>query len=155
MLTNAIYFKADWQAQFNKSQKPRRGGFPSLIKANRESAADASQRRVFARISTAAASKGWKYPYREQTTVDDHMFTCPSGRTGLPTLEGAITPDAVNIWLSQFRPVPEVIVTLPKFRVKTQFELDDVLHAMGMKQAFGPGADFSGMASKGNHAAQR
>jgi serpin B len=42
----------------------------------------------------------------------------------------------------------EVVVSLPKFRLEEEFELGPVLKAMGMKDAFGAGADFSGMTGR-------
>jgi len=39
----------------------------------------------------------------------------------------------------------KVIVSVPKFRMTSQFSLADVLKSMGMKDAFSGKADFSGM----------
>jgi serine protease inhibitor len=41
--------------------------------------------------------------------------------------------------------VRAVDFTMPKFKIETRAELSDVLSAMGMRRAFGEGADFSGI----------
>ena len=42
----------------------------------------------------------------------------------------------------------KVIVSIPKFKTTAEFELAKTLEAMGMKDAFGGAADFSGMNGK-------
>jgi serpin B len=51
----------------------------------------------------------------------------------------------VKQWFGQLRQVPKVVLTLPKFKMTQQVELQDTLGAMGMPLAFDARADFSGM----------
>ena len=52
-------------------------------------------------------------------------------------------------WLSGGWRNNEIILTLPKFKMTSQFELADALGALGMRQAFKEGAaDFSGMTGR-------
>jgi serpin B len=51
-------------------------------------------------------------------------------------------------WLGQLQPESGVWLNMPKFKVMAQFQLQDVLGWMGMRQAFGPAADFSGMTGR-------
>jgi serpin B len=55
----------------------------------------------------------------------------------------------VQAWLTSGWRDNEIILTLPKFKMTSQFELAGALNALGMKQAFQEGAaDFSGMTGK-------
>ena len=63
----------------------------------------------------------------------------------LTDLEKALSPATLNAWLARLRK-QEVHVYLPKFKMTCEFKLKEVLQAMGMKDAFVPGAaDFTGM----------
>jgi serpin B len=74
----------------------------------------------------------------------------PRDTGGLPALEESLTASHMKQWLVQLQPVPEVILTLPKFKMTRQFGLEGTLSAMGMSRAFDANAaDFSGMT--GNH----
>lgn len=68
----------------------------------------------------------------------------PKKTDGLADLEGELTPDSLSQWLDSAHK-REVIVSLPRFKMTSKFELARVLQAMGMTDAFLRGADFSGM----------
>ena len=73
----------------------------------------------------------------------------PNEAAGLSALEASMTASNTQQWLRQLRPLPKVIVTVPKFKMTQQFGLGATLGAMGMPQAFEKGvADFSGMTGK-------
>ena len=69
----------------------------------------------------------------------------PNEVGGMFALEQSLTAPNTRQWLGQLRPVPKVILTLPKFKMTRQFELQDTLGSMGMTLAFDAYADFSGM----------
>jgi len=70
----------------------------------------------------------------------------PKQVDGLASLEGKLTADNLNRWLSKLS-ATDVDVSLPKFQMTSQFELSGALTAMGMTDAFVPGqADFLGIA---------
>ena len=76
------------------------------------------------------------------------LVLLPDEAEGLPALEAKLTIDALGRWLSGLRE-REVRAYLPRFRLESQFQLADVLKAMGMATAFSPEeADFSGMSSR-------
>lgn len=72
----------------------------------------------------------------------------PDAVNGLSTLQEALSADKIHMWLGQLRPAAGVIVTIPRFKMEEEYQLKDSLAAMGIRQAFGPGADFSGMVTK-------
>ncbi|QDV34379.1 Serpin (serine protease inhibitor) [Tautonia plasticadhaerens] len=76
------------------------------------------------------------------------VIVLPGKIEGLPTLEERLNADDLSRWLSGLRE-RKVRVFLPRFTSSSQFQLAEVLGAMGMPRAFRPGeADFSGMSSE-------
>jgi serpin B len=67
---------------------------------------------------------------------------------GLPALEKSFTAENASKWIKKLAPVEKVILSLPRFTMTQQFELSGTLTKMGMPQAFGSTADFSGMTGK-------
>ena len=63
---------------------------------------------------------------------------------GLAEVEDNLTQEKLATLLASVRE-SDVYVTLPKFRLEAEFSLDGTLSAMGMSDAFGPNADFSGV----------
>jgi serpin B len=76
------------------------------------------------------------------------LVLLPDQIEGLSALEAKLTVDNVSRWQSGMRR-EEVRVYLPRFTLTSQFQLADVLKAMGMTHVFMPGgADLTGMSSE-------
>ena len=71
----------------------------------------------------------------------------PKSVTGLPELEKSLTRDNLTGWLGNLSD-RNVQVSLPKFRVESEFSLGKALSEMGMPTAFSDKADFSGISAK-------
>jgi serpin B len=70
----------------------------------------------------------------------------PNDVAGLPALEQALTAAKAQKWLSGVWRTNKVVLTLPKFKMTSTFQLASALGALGMKQAFErSAADFSGV----------
>jgi len=140
VLTNAIYFKGDWQTPFDKAQTKTEDFYASP--------ATTVQAPLMHREGGFNYLKGdtWQaleIPYKNrQLSI---VIFLPNDRTGLSALESSLTASNAQQWLRQLEPVSKIIVTLPKFRMTQEFELGGTLGAMGMPQAFTGSADFSGM----------
>ena len=61
-------------------------------------------------------------------------------------MENKLTADKLQQWTKNLRK-RQVHVFLPKFKLTSEFQLADVLRAMGMTLAFSGQADFSGISS--------
>ena len=75
----------------------------------------------------------------------------PKSANGLAELETQLTSVNVEKWLNTLAGIRkrEVSIFLPKFKTTSEFELSDILGAMGMQDAFSDQlADFSGMTGK-------
>jgi serine protease inhibitor len=73
----------------------------------------------------------------------------PRQPEGLANLEKMLTPEHLRQWLGRLQG-RTVHLFLPKFKLQTEYEMNETLKALGMTRAFDTGkADFSGMSSAG------
>jgi serpin B len=142
VLTDAIYFKADWQAQFQEAQTENENFY--LSTAHKNVTAPLMHRSGGYNYFDGGMFQILELPYKSGEL--SMIVFLPKDMDGLPVFEQSLTAPKVRQWLSQLRPVPRVIVTFPKFKVTEQLELGSTLGAMGMPKSFDQGAaDFSGM----------
>ncbi|MBA4186943.1 MAG: hypothetical protein C0467_02890 [Planctomycetaceae bacterium] len=139
VLTNAIYFKGDWQTPFEKKQTK---DLP-FTQADGTKADMPLMHRV----------GGYLYSENDTLQVLDMPYTgrrvsmtviLPKKADGLPAVEKDLTEDKLASLLKTLRFEKQVHVHLPRFKIEKSFTLNQPLIAMGMKAAFA-GADFSGM----------
>jgi serine protease inhibitor len=140
VLTNAIYFKGDWQTQFDKAQ--------TKTEDFHASPTTTIQVPLMHRDGGFNYLKGetWQaleIPYKNKQL--SMVIFLPNDSNGLPALEQAMTTANMQQWVRRLEPASKVIVTVPKFRMTQEFELGGTLSAMGMPEAFTGSADFSGM----------
>jgi serpin B len=141
VLTNAIYFKGDWQEQFDKAQIRDEDFHLSAAKDVKVPLMHRDGRFNYFNGGTFQALE---LPYK--TGQLSMIVFLPNEASGLSALEESLTPASMQQWLGQLRPASKVILTLPKFTMTRQFGLAGTLGAMGMRLAFIKGvADFSGM----------
>jgi serpin B len=141
VLTDAIYFKADWQTQFHKEA--------TTVEDFHLAPAQTIKAPLMHKTGGYNYFNGGTFqiveiPYKSRDL--SMIIFLPKDVDGLSAFEQSLTASNMQKWLSQLKPVSRVIVTFPKFKVTQQFELGGVLGAMGMPSAFKLGAaDFSGM----------
>lgn len=139
VLTNAVYFKADWQTPFNP-QSPM-GTFQAP--AGSVSVAmmtGPAQVPVWTGLGYTAAS----LPYAGETA--SMVLLVPDAGT-FDAFEAALTADTLQAALAGAAAAAPEAVTLPRFKVAGQhFSVKAALTALGMTDAFAvPPADFSGI----------
>jgi serpin B len=145
VLTNAVYFKGDWEDAFDKSATKPSDFFLTAT----EKASDVPlmyQKRMLRFSQTKFADgkelKLLELPYKgKQLSM---VVLLPEAKDGLTELEQHLSADVLQQWLDALN-YREIKVWLPKFKMTDEFQLSDVLVAMGMKNAFNATADFSGM----------
>jgi serine protease inhibitor len=143
VLTNAIYFKGDWQTQFDKAQTRDEDFYTS--QAQTKKVAFMHREGSFSYFD-GGTFQLLEIPYKSKEL--SLVVLLPKDRGGLPALEKSLTASNTEQWLSQVVQFDKVIVALPKFKSTQQFELGSTLGTMGMPQAFKGSADFSGMTGK-------
>ncbi len=144
VLTNAIYFKATWQQQFEETQTVQQPFFIS------------PQDSVIVPMMNMA---GARFPYTE--TPDLQVLELPYSGDSLAmlimlprkhevaALERMLDTLLVSSWINNLAP-QKVNLSMPRFQLETKYTLNTILSDMGMKNAFSTQADFSGMDGKGS-----
>jgi serpin B len=140
VLTNAIYFKAEWESKF-APQVTRERPFQAAAdkKVNVPTMAQTSK---FSYLETDAFQLV-ELPYAGKDL--SMLVLLPTKADGLPELEKDLTAEKLAEWQGKMK---EAMVTifLPKFKVTGSFEMKEVLTRMGMERAFDSNrADFSGI----------
>ncbi|OHB77236.1 MAG: hypothetical protein A2Z25_08330 [Planctomycetes bacterium RBG_16_55_9] len=142
VLTNAIYFKGHWARQFEED-RTKDAPF-TLADGQKVDVAMMNQTANFGYME-AEALQALELPY-----VDDELsmiVLLPREHDGLSELEKSLTLENLSQWMSKLYK-REVVVSMPKFKLTSQFSLASVLRVMGMEDAFSRSADFSGMNGK-------
>jgi serpin B len=136
VLLNAIYFKASWSEQFDRSR---------------------TERAPFRRADGSTVTADLMYlehtlPVRhlpDVTLVElpygggafSMVVALPDEGSSAADLAKRLTSEVWESWTAQLTPA-RVFVRLPRFELEWEKELNDALKRLGMLDAFGSGADF-------------
>jgi serpin B len=139
VLTNAIYFKGNWARQFEKDKTI---DAPFTL---------TNGRKVNVPMMNQTANFGYmeadNFQALELPYVDNELsmiILLPKRFDGLGDFEKKMNPEDLSNWLTKLCS-RKVIVSVPRFKMTSQFGLAGVLKSMGMRDAFSTSADFSGM----------
>ena len=143
VLANAIYFKGAWAAPF-KPEHTQSLPF-HLSPTAKVNTPMMHQARLACGFHADPEVQLLELPYQGDRLA--MVVLLPRQANGLAALEQGLTAPKLRAWLGNLGK-GEVDVWLPKFKTTATFRLDQELKALGMVQAFGAGADFSGMFGK-------
>ena len=140
VLANAVHFKGDWQRPFSAGEtRPA----PFHLDGSRD--ADVPMMRLptgSMPVFRDDAVDVVEMPYKGRTTA--MLVVIPKGVDGLAAVEKSLTGDTLHRWVDRLHPT-EASLLFPRFTATGSYSLRDTLVAMGMTDAFGGKADFSGM----------
>lgn len=142
VLTNAVYFKGSWAKQF-EADNTRDAPF-TLLDGKKIDVPMMNQTGEFKYMETE------DFQGLELAYVDEELsmiIFLPKKFDGLGELENTLTSENLSKWMAKLRK-QKVIVSVPKFKMTSEFALGEVLKSMGMTEAFSGNADFSGMNGK-------
>jgi serpin B len=142
VLTNAIYFKGDWMHAFREADT-RKEAFKLSGGRDIGDVPLMHQRHVL-RFLDGGDFRTLELPYRDNEL--SMIVLLPNLVDGLGALEQTLTPARVANWLARMTDY-DVDITLPRFKVAAQFQLQEALSSLGMPLAFSSRADFSAIAS--------
>lgn len=139
VLANAIYFRGQWLEPF---QERWTEDAPFKVTQQQE-------------VSVPMMFQQDEFDYFETTSFQALRLVYKGGDLamvvflprrldGLAEFEKSLTAENLDSWLGRLKS-REVKVHLPRFRVESAFQLNEPLKARGMRLAFSPDADFSGM----------
>ncbi|MCK4627192.1 MAG: serpin family protein [Phycisphaerae bacterium] len=148
VLTNAIYFKSNWDEKFEKGATKEgsfwlAGRYPvkGRLMAVRVPLMHQQEQHGYLETDTFQAVD----ILYKRGDLSMTIFLPKQKAVSLAAFEKTLTAKNLTKWLGQFKR-KSVQLTLPKFKFTSQFGLADTLKAMGMVDAFSIAkADFSGM----------
>ncbi|XP_026367169.2 serpin B6 isoform X3 [Ursus arctos] len=147
ILVNAIYFKGNWDKQFNKSQTMER---PFKVSKNEEKPVQMMFKKSTFQMTYIGEifTKILVLPYvgRELNMV----IMLPDENTDLRMVERELTYEKFTEWTRpDMMDEEEAEVFLPRFKLEENYDMENVLCTLGMTDAFEQArADFSGMSSR-------
>ena len=139
VLVNAIYFKGDWASQFKKDQT-QPADF-TVSTAEKLKVPLMHQQRAYPYMEDASL-QAIELPYKGNEL--SMLVLLPKAPDGLANLEKSLSAEKIATLCSALRS-RETALYLPKFKLEASVMLKPTLEALGMKLAFGPAANFSGM----------
>ena len=142
VLTNTLYFKAEWSRQFDPKKTQERDFW--LTKEAKTKVRMMTQKSFFS--------------YRERKNLQvlemsyegsnlSMVVLLPKKIDGLPELEQQLNTQTLKEWTSNLS-AQQIEVFFPKFTTTRSFSLKEILTSLGMVNAFSDSADFSGMEPK-------
>jgi serpin B len=144
VLTNAIYFKGDWEKAFKKEDTKAEDFHLFATQAIKTPLMHMTNGFNY---FDGGSFQALEIPYKHKEL--SMIILLPKAMGGLSEFEQSLSPANMQQLLDQLGPAREVIVTMPKFKIEALFGPGPTLIAMGMKEAFDRKmADFSGMASR-------
>ena len=142
ILTNAVWFKADWKSPF-KAESTGNGTFyaPGGEITAKLMNQTLKKARYLSRDGYAALDLDY--------SGDDYALTLilPEAQDGLGAVESAMTPEAFTTLLANMDTAAEkrVHVVMPKVKIEADYNLNDAMMALGLGDLFTSNADFSGL----------
>ena len=140
VLVNAIYFKGDWESQFEASQTKDSPFHVSPERSVRAPMMKQKNRFGYAEIGNLQILE-LPYVGNELSLI----VLLPQRIDGLDQIESNISTENLQRWKRELHKT-DVLVFLPKFKMTSMFRLDKTLMSMGMVDAFSDSkANFAGM----------
>jgi serpin B len=142
VLTNTVYFNAEWQNKFEKEATEDLDFWVTLEQ----------------KVKTPMMHQEGYFGYNEDETLQiltmpyrgtnmSMVVILPKKIDGISLLESQLDSKALKKWTSNFK-MNKINVFIPKFKTTQNYDLKDILISLGMSDAFSQIADFSGMEPK-------
>jgi serpin B len=139
---SAVYFKGDWAIPF-EAKMTKHDTFTRLDGSQIKVPLMHNSSRNFPYME-GADFQALEMPYRGWGL--SMVVFLPKKTDGLPGLEISLRVQSLSQWIDQLAKWPAgVNVSFPRFTARSHQDLNAPLQLMGMKRAFQPQADFSGM----------
>ncbi|XP_070376856.1 iripin-2-like [Dermacentor albipictus] len=143
-LINAVYFNGTWATKFRaRDTKPL--PFYNHGRDAVKVATMSIRRRFGYAVVDELEARALEVPYAGDRF--SMVIVLPKSRTGLPAVEARLTAGLVDR-IANHLTRGDVQLWLPKFELRTDYDLVKPLRRLGLESAFGDGADFSGISGR-------
>ncbi|MFS0727024.1 serpin family protein [Paenibacillus sp. 1P07SE] len=140
LLLNTVYFKGTWQQEF-KPESTRTGSFTTA--AGQQQDVSMMHNGGYFSYVQADGMQMIRLPYKDSGL--GMIVILPDEQLTLDALLGKLSPEQWQTWKAGLDS-RQGHIGLPKFKLESQYVLNDTLQALGMRQAFDVGqADFTPM----------
>jgi serpin B len=139
VLSSAVYFYGKWEHAFSKNETRPEAFTPASGAAEQTDFMHQTGRFGYAETPT-----GQLLEMRYAGTGLAFDILLPKKGAPADTLQAGLNPDRLSGWIGSLQN-RKVEVAIPKFRVEYKAALVPVLEKLGMRSAFSPTADFSGI----------
>lgn len=140
VLTDVIYFKARWLAEFKKSLT---SDDPFYVNESLQVTVPTMNQSASFNFLELSDAQILEMPYLMGDI--SMLILLPKSKDGLKGLEQQLSDDNLRKWSADLKS-RKVNLHLPKFKIEAEFDLIEVLKSMGMSLAYAAEADFSRMA---------
>ena len=141
-LINAIYFKGSWTDEFKKERTREDNFFIANGKSILCEMMNTSERNLYFENDDFQAIE---LPYGKENF--SMIVILPKKGKDINEFISNLNPEDWNSWLTKFSK-QNGFLSLPKFKIEYNLEMNDVLKDLGMPNAFSSAADFSKMTKK-------
>lgn len=146
VLTNAIYFKGDWEIKFDENATNKQ---PFYIDGSNSVEVDMmynKTKKAMSGESDELSCKCLQLPYKQEAL--SMFIMLPNERTGLAALEEKLSTETLELAFGNVYK-QETEIYLPKFKLEASYNLTQTLPKVGITKIFGTSADFSAMFEDG------
>jgi serpin B len=143
-ITNAVYFKGTWERQFDPKDTHDADFHTSPSGTVNVSMMEQTASEARYPYAETGDLQVLSLPYKHGIGSGLSMIVLLPRNSSLAAAEAALDPDALSA-LVQNATTRRVMVYFPKFTTRTDYSLAGPLAEMGMPDAFGSAADFSGL----------
>ncbi|XP_031616655.1 uncharacterized protein LOC116336730 [Contarinia nasturtii] len=140
VLVNAIHFKGDWETKFYETETTKNDFHMSDTKTVSVDFMNIDSHFNYADLPEFDA-KALQLQYEKSNF--SMVFLLPNARTGLQAMQSKVKDNLVSIVNKMQQ--RKVEVSIPKFTVEFQLNLNDALQNLGMTDIFADNADLSGL----------
>ena len=139
ILTNAVHFLAKWRVPFDRDLTKLK---PFHCESGETAPVWLMHKRLHARYVEGDGFRSAAVEYEDSSRM---WIVLPNEGRSLAEVEAALSADELMTAWDRADYGQEVLLWLPRFRVRSAFELAPALAALGMPLAFNGRGDFSGI----------
>ncbi len=137
-LTNAVYFKSDWQSKFETAATKKADFFTA---DNKKIKTNFMRQTGYFDYFKDSGAEILELPYKAERLS---MYVILPQKDSFADFEKSLDADKIDSMIAQAART-NVAVSLPKFKMEENYNLNDALKKFGMADAFTSKANFSGM----------